>query len=121
MDGTQRKPPRQKNTPEFSDQPAEGMERYRLEVGMAHGVKAGNIVGAIANEAGLEGQYITQLKIHDEYSTVDLPVGMPKDIFRTLKKTWVSGRRLNISRLGEPAGTPETGKQPLRKKQNASK
>ena len=121
LDGTQRKPPRQKNTPEFSDQPAEGMERYRLEVGMAHGVKAGNIVGAIANEAGLEGQYITQLKIHDEYSTVDLPVGMPKDIFRTLKKTWVSGRRLNISRLGEPAGTPETGKQPLRKKQNTSK
>jgi len=85
------------------------MERYRLEVGESHGVKAGNIVGAIANEAGLEGQYISQLQIHADHSTVDLPEGMPKEIFKTLKKTWVSGKRLNISRLGE-ATKPNTKK-----------
>lgn len=112
-------PSNHKIKPEFSDRPAEGMVRYRLEVGETHGVKAGNIVGAIANEAGLEGQYINQLQIHADYSTVDLPEGMPKEIFRTLKKTWVSGRRLNISRLGEP-GTPEVRKQPHKRKARQS-
>jgi len=101
--------PKQQRKIAFSDHPAEGMERYRLEVGESHGVKAGNIVGAIANEAGLEGQYISQLQIHADHSTVDLPEGMPKEIFKTLKKTWVSGKRLNISRLGE-ATKPNTKK-----------
>lgn len=108
-------PTKQKTKPAFSDRPAEGMERYRLEVGETHGVKAGNIVGAIANEAGLEGQYISQLQIHADYSTVDLPEGMPKEIFRTLQSTWVAGRRLNISRLGGPA-THDRGKQPRKRK-----
>jgi ATP-dependent RNA helicase DeaD len=104
--------------PDFSDRPADGMERYRLEVGETHGVKAGNIVGAIANEAGLEGQYINHLKIHAEYSTVDLPEGMPKEIFKTLKKTWVSGRRLDISRLGAPS-VPNSKKRPRKTKQES--
>ena len=100
---------------EISDRPAEGMERYRLEVGSSHGVKAANIVGAIANEAGLEGRYISELRIHADYSTVDLPEGMPREIFRALKKSWVAGRRLNISRLSEPA-VPEARKQPRKRR-----
>jgi len=107
--------PSRKTKPEFNDRPTEGMERYRLEVGETHGVKAGNIVGAIANEAGLEGQYICRLKIHSDYSTVDLPEGMPKEVFRALKKCWVSGRRLNISRLGE-SDTSDSPKQPGKKR-----
>ncbi|HBH36436.1 MAG TPA: ATP-dependent RNA helicase [Gammaproteobacteria bacterium] len=81
--------------------PAEGMERYRLEVGHKHKVKPGNIVGAIANEAGLDSQYINRIVIHDDYSTVELPHGMPRDIFRTLKKTWVCGTQLKIRKDGE--------------------
>ena len=81
--------------------PEPEMERFRIEVGHSHGVKPGNIVGAIANEAGLESRYIGRIDIHDDYSTVDLPEGMPKDIFRTLKKVWVSGQQLRISKLGE--------------------
>ncbi len=79
--------------------PAKGMERFRLEVGRKHGAKPGNIVGAIANEGGLEGRYINQVTIHDDYSTVDLPVGMPNEIFRELKKARVAGQPLRISRL----------------------
>lgn len=77
----------------------EGMERFRLEVGHKHKVKPGNIVGAIANEAGLESKHIGKIDIHDDYSIVDLPSGMPKDILNTLKKTWVSGMQLKISPL----------------------
>jgi ATP-dependent RNA helicase DeaD len=79
-------------------------ETFRLEVGHAHGVKPGNIVGAIANEAGLEGRHIGHVDIRDDHSFVDLPEGMPKDIFRNLKKVRVVGQELRISRVdGKPA------------------
>ena len=70
---------------------------YRLEVGATHGVKPGNIVGAIANEAGLQSRYITGLKIYDDYSTVKLPKGMPKEIYQDLHKAWVCGRQLKLT------------------------
>jgi len=84
------------------DGPApEGMERFRISVGHDHGVLPGNIVGAIANEAEIEGRYIGRISIHDDYSLVDLPVGMPRETFQALKKVWVAGQRMNIERLGE--------------------
>ncbi|HRX60980.1 MAG TPA: DEAD/DEAH box helicase [Candidatus Competibacter sp.] len=73
--------------------------RYRLEVGHQHGATPQNIVGAIANEAGIESRYIGRIEIHDDYSTVDLPDGMPKEIFQHLKKVRVRQYPLNISRL----------------------
>lgn len=75
-----------------------GGERYRLDVGRVHGVKPGNIVGAIANEAGIDGAAIGRIEIEDEFSLVDLPAGMPKDVFVGLKKVQVCGRPLNIVR-----------------------
>ncbi|MFA5903332.1 MAG: DEAD/DEAH box helicase [Desulfobacula sp.] len=78
--------------------PEKGMERYRIEVGLCHGVKPGNIVGAISNEAGLESRYIKNIDINQEFSFVDLPFGMPKDIFTLLKKTWVMSKPLSISK-----------------------
>ncbi len=91
-----------------SSAPEEGMERYRLEVGHAHGVKPGNIVGAIANEAGLDSQHIGRINILDDHTLIDLPSGMPKDIFNDLKKVRVAGQALRISRLGDKArpGSP---------------
>jgi ATP-dependent RNA helicase DeaD len=77
------------------------MEIFRVEVGSTHGVKAGNIVGAIANEAGLDAQHIGRIDIHEEHSLLELPQGMPKKIFRDLQKVWVSGRQLRISRVEE--------------------
>jgi len=75
------------------------MKRYRIEVGHNHKVKPGNIVGAIANEAGIDSQHIGRINIHENYSLIDLPEGMPKDIFNDLKKVWVSGQQLKISHL----------------------
>ncbi len=75
------------------------MERFRIEVGHAHGVKPGNIVGAIANEAEIESRYIGHIAIFDDFSTIDLPAGMPPETFRDLQKTWVCQRQLRISRL----------------------
>src|SRR3546814_4992336 len=86
------------------------METYRIAVGSAHDVKPGNIVGAIANEAGLDSENIGRVDIHEDYSLIDLPEGMPKKIFRDLQKVWVCGQQLQISRLNEsdvpPAPAP---------------
>ena len=76
-----------------------GMECFRLEVGHNHSVKIKNIVGAIANESGLDSQYIGRVNIYDDYSEIDLPEGMPKDVFKDLKKVWVSGQQLKISTI----------------------
>jgi ATP-dependent RNA helicase DeaD len=81
--------------------PEKGMERYRIEVGYKHEVKPGNIVGAIANEAGIDSQYIGRINIHDDFSLVDLPEDMPKELFKSLKYVWVSGQQLQISRLSD--------------------
>ena len=94
--------------------PPSGSERYRIEVGHAHGVKPGNIMGAIANEGGLEGQYIGRIQIFDDYSLVDLPQGMPQDVFRDLQKARVAGQALRISRAGgEPPATFDDGEPAL--------
>jgi ATP-dependent RNA helicase DeaD len=74
----------------------QGKRTYRIEVGHEHGVKPGNIIGAIANEAGLDSQYIGRLSIRDHYSLIDLPDGMPKEIFEHLKKVWVVQQQLRI-------------------------
>lgn len=75
-------------------------ELFRIDVGKVHGVKPGNIVGAIANEAGLQSKQITGLKIHDHHSTVRLPKGMSKEIMNDLTKAWVCGRQLNLTLIG---------------------
>jgi ATP-dependent RNA helicase DeaD len=66
-------------------------------VGHNNGVKPGNIVGAIANEAGLDSKMIGQIEIFDDYSVVDLPDGMPKNVFQDLQKAWVCQQQLKIS------------------------
>jgi len=78
-----------------------GMETFRIEVGHVHGVKPGNIVGAIANEAELESRYIGRIDIRDDHSLIDLPEGMPREIMEHLKKVRVAGQQLRISRPGQ--------------------
>lgn len=82
------------------------LEAYRIEVGHAHQVKPGNIVGAIASEAGLDSGMIGRIEIFDDHSIVALPIGMPRDIFELLQKVWVMGRQLNICRVEDFRGAP---------------
>ncbi len=98
-------PKRERKEPRDA-KPEDGMVRYRIEVGTTHNVEPKNIVGAIANEAGLDSQYIGRIKLYENYSTVDMPDGMPKDVFKHLKRVWVCGRQLNISleQDGQDAG-----------------
>ncbi len=107
------RPPRRRDEP--GGRPAR-TETFRIEVGSVHEIKAGNIVGAIANEAGLDGVYIGRVDIREDHSFVDLPEGMPREIFKTLKKTRLAGRELRITKVqrrdeGRP---PTAAKHPAR-------
>ncbi len=98
--------------PKKTGSPEEGMQRFRVEVGRNDNVKPGNIVGAIANEAGLDSEHIGRIDIHDDYSLVDLPDGMPKDVFDDLQSVWVVGKQLRISKLGQEKVPKRTGGKP---------
>jgi len=77
------------------------MVTYRMEVGKNQGVSPGDIVGAIANEADIESRYIGHIKLYDDYSTVELPEGMPKELFNHLKtKVRVCQHPMRLSLVG---------------------
>jgi ATP-dependent RNA helicase DeaD len=99
--------------------PAKGMERFRIGVGHQHHVKPGNIVGAIANEAGLDAQHIGHIDIHSDFSLVDLPVGMPNDVFQDLKRAWVCGQRLNIARLKSSGKQKKRANKSIKRKKSS--
>ncbi len=107
-----RKPRR--NESDAEQQPLEaGKDRFRIEVGHNHDVKPGNIVGAIANEADLDSKFIGRINIFDDYSLVDLPENMPKELLDSLKSVRVAGQRMKISQVGgRKTGTG--GEKPLR-------
>lgn len=89
---------REPREPREARAPEVGMETFRIEVGHVHGVKPGNIVGAIANEAELESRYIGRIDIRDDHSLIDLPEGMPREVMDHLKRVRVAGQQLRISR-----------------------
>ncbi|HEY0506231.1 MAG TPA: DbpA RNA binding domain-containing protein, partial [Lysobacter sp.] len=108
--------PREARAPREQREPEVGMETFRIEVGHQHGVKPGNIVGAIANEAELESRYIGRIDIRDDHSLIDLPEGMPREVMDHLKRVRVAGQPLRISRADEaghggqrPHGRPAHG------------
>jgi ATP-dependent RNA helicase DeaD len=77
------------------------MRRFKISVGNNHGVRPGNIVGAIANEADMESNYIGSIQIFDSVSIIDLPDEMPNEVLEILKKTIINSQRLNIVELSD--------------------
>ena len=74
-------------------------DTYRLAVGSVHGVQPGNIVGAIANEAGLDGSQINGIDIRHDHTLVRLPEGMVESVLAALRKVRVKGQLLAIARV----------------------
>jgi ATP-dependent RNA helicase DeaD len=96
------------------------MVRYRIEVGRNDNIKPGDIVGCIANEAGVDGNHIGHIKLHDDYSTVDLPAGMPKEMLQHLIKVRVCNKPLQISEEGSASSAAaEPKKRKPKSKSNA--
>lgn len=88
-----RKRPSQRGTSEY------GMEQYRVEIGHDDGLLPKNLVGAIANTAGIEGRLIGKIRIESKFSLVDLPAGMPKDILQSLQRLKLSGKQMKLRKV----------------------
>lgn len=79
------------------------MELYRVAVGESHGAQKGDLVGAIANEAGISSQTMGKIRMHAEHSFIELPAGLPKDVVKKLRTVWVRGQQLQIALEGSQA------------------
>ena len=103
--------PRFEDRPRREDRPARpaptgDMVRYRIDVGRDHGVEVRDIVGAIANEAGIESRFIGRIGLYEESSTVELPAGLPAVAANALKRTRIRGVPINIRQdEGRPGGS----------------
>jgi ATP-dependent RNA helicase DeaD len=88
-------------------------ETYRLAVGRAHGAQPGNIVGAIANEADLDGSQINGVEICDDHSFVRLPADMPQEALDRLARMRVRGQLLALTRVERRPrrGKPHRGRE----------
>ncbi len=73
--------------------------RYRLDVGTLHGISEEQLLAVLIEESGVDKKRITRVDMRDTYTLVDLPDGMPADIFQLLSEATVGNRRLNIKRL----------------------
>ncbi len=91
-----------------------GMVRYRVEVGYQHQVRPGQLVGAIANEADLDSQFIGRIEIFDDHSLVDLPEGMPQETSRILERAWVCGQQLRLRPVEGAAPPPPRPRKPAK-------
>ncbi|MBE8215540.1 MAG: DEAD/DEAH box helicase [Endozoicomonadaceae bacterium] len=91
--------------------------QFRIEVGAMHGAKPSQIVGAIANEGGINGRNIGAIQIREHYSFVELP-DLSKQIFEKLRQVRVSGQLLKLARVHGSASLEN--KKYKKKKRSAS-
>jgi len=120
-EGRERRPFERCDRPQRGARSEVPMETYRVDVGRVHQVKPGQIVGAIANEAALPSSGIGRIEIFDDFSLVDLLVGMPRETFQVLKRTVVAGRQLNIAKVGDDEGHVERPKKRFGEKSKVGK
>jgi ATP-dependent RNA helicase DeaD len=78
--------------------PERGMARLYLGVGRDDGVRPADIVGAIANEAGIPGRAIGAIELFERFAFVEVPSQQAEKVLRALKRTTIRGRKADPSR-----------------------
>ncbi|PVZ05004.1 DEAD/DEAH box helicase [Actinomycetospora cinnamomea] len=88
-----------------------GTDTYRIEVGHNQRVRPGAIVGAIANEAGLDSAHIGHIDIRTDHTLVELPADVPGHVVKRLQRARVAGRPMGLRRASgaEVASAPPRG------------
>ncbi|MDO5076539.1 DEAD/DEAH box helicase [Corynebacterium sp.] len=89
------------------DRSGKEMAVYRLAVGKRQHVRPGAIVGALANEGGLNSRDFGRISIAVDHTLVELPKDLPKEVFDALEDTRISGQLIHIEPdPGAPKGRP---------------
>jgi ATP-dependent RNA helicase DeaD len=76
--------------------PEEGMVRLFMDVGRKNGLRPTDIVGAIANEAGIPGRAIGAIDIYDHYAFVEIPVEYKEQVLQGMQRTRIRNQRANL-------------------------
>lgn len=79
--------------------PKQKSVRYRLDVGRKHAASMDEIKKVLIEVSGVDKKRIGRLDIRNFYTLVDLPVGMPADIFQLLSEVEINQRKLNLKRV----------------------
>jgi ATP-dependent RNA helicase DeaD len=74
--------------------------RLWIGAGRRAGVRPGDLVGAIANEANLTSKSIGAVEIFDDHSLVELPEEIVDDVADVLSRTWIKGKKVTVRRDG---------------------
>ncbi|MEL0636308.1 DEAD/DEAH box helicase [Marinomonas sp. TI.3.20] len=104
----------------LKDDPNTEMTRYVVQVGYSDGVKPGNIVGAIANEADIESRYIGHIEIYENFATVDLPTNLKSEAIDKLNKTRICGQRSEIAKLEDADALNKLAAAPARRRPSSN-
>jgi ATP-dependent RNA helicase DeaD len=79
------------------------MATYRIAVGKRHKVEPRQIVGAIANEGGLQRADFGHIDIRTDHSLVELPADLSRDTLARLDATRISGKLIALTLEGDSA------------------
>ena len=101
----ERRPLDRSERPSRKGPPKEGFATYRIAVGKRHRVSPGAIVGALANEGGLQRSDFGQITIRVDHSLVELPAKLPAKTYKALEQTRIQGVLINLRR-DRPSGKP---------------
>ena len=75
--------------------------RLFIGVGRAAGMRPADIVGAIANEAGVPGSAIGAIEIADNFSLVEVPAEAADHVIDALRNTKIRGKKVSVRRDGD--------------------
>jgi ATP-dependent RNA helicase DeaD len=81
--------------------PEPGMARLFLTAGRRDGLRPTDLVGAIANEAGIPGREIGAIDILDHCAFVEVPLGVADKVVRALSRATLRGRRVKVEKAPE--------------------
>ena len=96
--------------------PEDGMVRLFMDVGRKNGLRPTDIVGAIANEAGIPGRSIGAIDIYDHYAFVEIPAEYQDQVLQAMTRTRIRNQRANLriapGRDDMPSDMPEMEARP---------
>src|SRR4051794_35178 len=75
-----------------------GVTRVFVGAGRAAGMRPGDLVGAITNEAGLRGNDIGAIQIADGFSLVEVPEAAADHVIRQLRNATIRGQKVQVRR-----------------------
>ena len=81
-----------------SRSPESGMARLYISVGRNAGIRPQDLVGAIANEAGINGRAVGAIEITDHFSLVEVPEEVAGEVIGAIRGGTIRGKKVTIRR-----------------------